>query len=136
MDRRSFLGACLAAAAAPAIVRAASLMPGRGIIVPQYLVNTAGPFVYDGVFREFTHKNAFFLQEIFVGGQRFPLDGSVVVPAGSSLQLSVGDETVGLSIDNMKLCHWQRIGKQKGFGYSGYEDDQSQPWTHMTVLQA
>lgn len=34
MNRRGFLAAMLAAAAAPAIVRAASLMPGRGIIVP------------------------------------------------------------------------------------------------------
>ena len=34
MNRRGFLGTCLALAAAPAIVRASSLMPGRGLIVP------------------------------------------------------------------------------------------------------
>ena len=33
MERRSFLGAMLAACAAPAIVRATSLMPGRSIIM-------------------------------------------------------------------------------------------------------
>ena len=36
MDRRGFLGAILAAASAPAIVRAQSLMPTRsGILVPE-----------------------------------------------------------------------------------------------------
>ena len=35
MNRRGFLGTCLALAAAPAIVRASSLMPGRGLIVPR-----------------------------------------------------------------------------------------------------
>jgi hypothetical protein len=34
MDRRGFLGAILAAACAPAIVRASSLMPGRAIVLP------------------------------------------------------------------------------------------------------
>jgi hypothetical protein len=33
MDRRGFLGSILAACAAPAIVRASSLMQGRGIVV-------------------------------------------------------------------------------------------------------
>ena len=34
MNRRGFLGTMLAACAAPAIVRAASLMPGKGLLVP------------------------------------------------------------------------------------------------------
>lgn len=34
MNRRGFLGGMLAACAAPAIVRAGSLMAGRGLIVP------------------------------------------------------------------------------------------------------
>lgn len=33
MNRRGFLGSILAACAAPAIVRAQSLMPGRGIVL-------------------------------------------------------------------------------------------------------
>ena len=36
MNRRSFMTSILAMAAAPAIVRAESLMPGRGILIPMW----------------------------------------------------------------------------------------------------
>lgn len=38
MNRRSFISSLLAACAAPAIVRAESLMPCRGVLVPQQLI--------------------------------------------------------------------------------------------------
>ena len=42
MNRRQFLGAIIASACAPAIVRASSLMPVREIAAPLYL-GTPGP---------------------------------------------------------------------------------------------
>lgn len=63
MNRRSFLTAVLATCAAPAIVRASSLMPARGIVVPTtaevLAINAGGTYADyltpDWIIREALH---------------------------------------------------------------------------------
>jgi len=68
MNRRGFLVGILALGAAPAIVRATSLMPGRAIIAPSYMASAgSGLLTIDAITREaliILHKNLVFASEI------------------------------------------------------------------------
>lgn len=95
MNRRGFLGAILAAAAAPAVVRAGVLMPIY-VPAPPHILRLWG----DGI-----HDDRAAMQALFDGGPVFAPDGrilerlsnQVAIPAGTFLMAGGGVVASGVA---------------------------------------